>query len=272
MLGQLARALADAVNEPAGAGPEPAAAGRHFGQKLFDFDRSTQGLQGLPANTNAVMGEVSVEITHAGELKGREYELRIDGTDPSKGQLVRVPDDGTVINVDDGVEVPGEGFVIHFDSGIIPGDRYRLQPTALAAMGMRVNISNPADLAAASPLVGAAGSANTGTLTVDALRMQSLPVDPTATTTITGAATAAGTPYDLDDGGHQRHDHRHRHLDTGPADPVAARRRHQRLPARPGRRAPHRRHPQAGPAHPRQHQQRQCAGAAAPGHAAPGRA
>lgn len=193
MLGQLARALAGAVNDQQERGLDLAG---HFGQKLFDFDRSTQGLQGLPANTNAVMGQVSVEVTHASELRGREYELRIDGTDPSKGQLIRVPDDGTVINVDDGVEVPGEGFVIHFDSGIIPGDRYRLQPTALAAMGMRVNISNPADLAAASPLVGAAASANTGTLTVEALRMQSLPVDATATTSITfGAATAAGTPY-----------------------------------------------------------------------------
>jgi hypothetical protein len=80
---------------------------------------------------------VSVEVTTPANCGATEYELRIDGTDPSKGQLIRVPDDGTVINVDDGVEVPGEGFVIHFDSGIIPGDRYRLQPTALAAMGMQ---------------------------------------------------------------------------------------------------------------------------------------
>ena len=84
--------------------------------------------------------------------------------------LLRLPDDGsTPVPVVDGQQV--DGMVVHFNAGPASGDRFLLQPASYAASGMQRLLSDPLDLAAASPFVAAVDTTNVGTIGVDALRM-----------------------------------------------------------------------------------------------------
>jgi flagellar hook-associated protein 1 FlgK len=98
--------------------------------------------------------------------------------------LLRVPDDGSSsISVSDGQEV--DGFVVHFNNGPAAGERFRLQPVSQAAAGLQRLLSDPLDLAAASPFVASAATTNTGTATIGTLRMTDTPADMQGTATIT---------------------------------------------------------------------------------------
>lgn len=189
-LGQLARAVAETINDqqqlglnlqpPAGSVPSAA---------LFGFAQSTME-QVLPASTNQKNGsgqffaDVSIEVVDARQLKGVEYELRVDPGNASQWQLVHVPDDGTpAVDVADGSQV--DGFVIHFNVSPVAGERFRLQPVSRAASGMQRLLTDPLDLAAASPFVASTPSANTGTVAVSGLRMVATPSQPQGGATIT---------------------------------------------------------------------------------------
>lgn len=189
-VGQLARAVAETVNEqqqlglnlqpPAGSVPSAA---------LFGFAQSTLE-QVLPAGTNQKNGsgqffaDVSIEVVDARQLKGVEYELRVDPGNASQWQVIRVPDDGTpAVDVADGSQV--DGFVIHFNVAPVAGERFRLQPVTRAAGGMQRLLTDPLDLAAASPFVASTPSTNTGTVAVSGLRMVATPSQPQGGATIT---------------------------------------------------------------------------------------
>ncbi len=183
MLGQLSRAVAAAVNQQQelGLNLQPPV-GSVASQPMFGFIESTKE-QAVPASTNQkdvsgnYISEVSIEVVDASQLKATEYELRIDPANPGQWQLLHVPEDGTAPrNVADGDQV--DGFVIHFDSGPLAGDRFRLQPVTRAATGMQRLLSDPLDVAAASPFIAATPSTNSGTVKVDALRMVSTPAHP----------------------------------------------------------------------------------------------
>ena len=196
LLGQLSRALADAVNDQQvlGLNLQPPA-GSVASQPLFGFIASTQP-QVLPASGNQKNGSgqytsnVSIEIADDSQLKAAEYELREDPANAGQWQLLRSPDDGSApIDVVDGQQV--DGFVIHFNSGPAAGERFLLQPVTRAAGGLQRLLSDPLDLAAASPFVASTDSANTGTAAAGALTMVSTPVDPAATATINFTGPAA---------------------------------------------------------------------------------
>jgi flagellar hook-associated protein 1 FlgK len=196
MLGQLSRALAGAVNDQQvlGLNLQPPA-GSVASKPLFGFIASTEP-QVLPAATNQknpsgqFTSDVSIEIADDSQLKAAEYELREDPNNAGQWQLLRSPDDGTApVDVVDGQQV--DGFVIHFNSGPVAGERFLLQPVTRAAGGLQRLLSDPLDLAAASPFVASTASANTGTAAPSALTMVSTPVDPAATATISFTGPAA---------------------------------------------------------------------------------
>jgi flagellar hook-associated protein 1 FlgK len=82
----------------------------------------------------------------------------------------------------DGQQV--EGFVVHFNAGPMTGDRFLLQPVSRASSGMQRLLSDPLDLAAASPFVASPGLTNVGTIGVDSLRMVNPAVDLQGTVSI----------------------------------------------------------------------------------------
>lgn len=175
-LGQLSRAVADAVNDQQelGLNLQPPA-GSVASRPLFGFELSTME-QVQPASTNDRDGaglftsDVSIDVVDPSQLKATEYELRGDPNNAGDWLLHRVPDDGTTpVTVVDGQQV--DGFVIHFNSGPVAGDRFLLQPASYAANGMQRLLSDPLDLAAASPFVAATDPTNVGTIGVEALRM-----------------------------------------------------------------------------------------------------
>lgn len=187
--GQLARALAGAVNQQQqlGLNLQPPA-GSVASQPLFGFgEASLERVQ--PASTNLrdasgdFVSDVSIEVTDPNQLRATEYELRGDPDNAGQWVLQRVPADGSAaMPVSDGTEV--DGFIVRFNNGPVAGDRFRLQPVTAAASGMQRLLSDPLDLAAASPFVASTATANTGTARVDTLRMTRTPVDVQGTASI----------------------------------------------------------------------------------------
>ena len=119
----------------------------------------------------APLGSVTLTVTDASALKVSEYDLR-ESSVPGSWQLTRLSD-GSVSTVTSGDVVDGLRIDINNPQG---GDRYLLQPLARAAQGISSQLSDPRDLAAASPLVATVGAANTGTAQVASLRVTSVPL------------------------------------------------------------------------------------------------
>ena len=193
IFGQLGRAIAGAVNQQQqlGLNLQPPA-GSVESRPLFGLNDATLE-RVLPASTNArdlggnYVSDVSIEVTDPTQLRATEYELRDDPDNAGQWILVHVPADGsTPTPVVDGQEV--DGFIVHFNNGPVDGDRFRLQPVTQAAAGLQRLLSDPLDLAAASPFVASRASGNTGTAQVGALRMVQTPLDwhGTATLTVVG--------------------------------------------------------------------------------------
>ena len=211
-LGQLSRAVADAVNDQQelGLNLQPPA-GSVASRPLFGFTHSTLE-QVQPASTNNRDGaglftsDVSIEVLDPSQLKATEYELRGDPANAGDWLLHRVPDDGSApVPVVDGQQI--DGFVVHFNSGPSAGERFLLQPVTSAASGMQRLLSDPLDLAAASPFVASTDPTNVGTIGVSALRMVNPAADLQGTVTIVFTGPDPGDPkkflYDwqLFDGG-----------------------------------------------------------------------
>ena len=189
MMGQLARALTDAVNQQQvlGLNLQPPA-GTVPSRPLFGLEDSTKE-KVYPANTNLrnlagqFVNTVNISVVDARQLKATEYELRADPNNPGSWQLLHVPDDGTAPQT----VLPGDvvdGVQIDFNPAMAAGERFRLAPVTRAASGVQRLLTDPLDLAAASPFVASTPGSNSGTATVDALRMVSAPTDPTGTVTI----------------------------------------------------------------------------------------
>lgn len=190
MLGQLTRALTSAVNDQQtrGLNLQPPA-GSVASRALFGLEDSAKE-KVYPASSNLrtpggqFVNSVSISVQDASQLKATEYELRANLNAPGSWQLVRVPDDGSATV---GV-VPGQvidGVQINFNPAMAASERFRLAPVTRAASGVQRLLSDPLDLAAASPFIASTPGSNTGTAAVDALRMTAAPVDPGGRVVIT---------------------------------------------------------------------------------------
>ena len=193
-LGQLARAVADAVNDQQmlGLNLQPPA-GSVASQALFGFQDSTLE-KVLPASSNArdvsgaLISNVTIEVVDPAQLKATEYQLVGDPVNAGAWLLQRSPADGSApVTVVDGQQV--DGFIVHFNAGPVAGDRFLMQPVSRAASGMQRLLTDPLDLAAASPFVASTPATNNGTVAVNALRMVATPTDiqGEVTVTFTGA-------------------------------------------------------------------------------------
>jgi len=109
---------------------------------------------------------LSVAWDDIGQLTGAEYKLQFDGSNWSlnrtdTGQSVAMSGSGTVA---DPFIVDGMRIVV--DPAAAAGDTFLLQPARNGAMDLQLRITDPALIAAASPVLASASAANTGSASV----------------------------------------------------------------------------------------------------------
>ncbi|HEY1075603.1 MAG TPA: flagellar hook-associated protein FlgK [Fontimonas sp.] len=144
-LGKLAVGIAEAVNAQHAQGMD---ASGNLGGLFFAEPTS----KGLAATSNTGSATVTVGFGNVAALTGNDYELRYQSggwqlTDRSSGANVALSGTGTAAD-----PLRGAGLELTIAGTPAVGDRYVLQPTAAAAGQLRVAISDPAQVAAASPL------------------------------------------------------------------------------------------------------------------------
>ncbi len=175
LVGQMAAALGSAVNaqQLRGLNLQPPA-GSQPSQPLFAIGSP----QALPHGANAKdatgvpLGSVALTLVDASAAKASDYDLRESTTSPGSWQLTRLSD-GAVSTVNSGDVVDGIRIAINNAQA---GDRFLLQPVGRAAIGMQRLLSDPRDLAAASPLTATPASTNTGTASVGDLVVTATPL------------------------------------------------------------------------------------------------
>jgi flagellar hook-associated protein 1 FlgK len=198
-LGQLAAALAGKVNEqqalgldmsdPPGSGAAIFAVGPPVA--LANAHNAVNG-------SGQFVGQVSLSVTDATQLRASEYALRADpGGAAGVWELTRLQD-GLVRSISSGDVVDG----LRIDIGPpapAATDRYLLQPVTRAANGMQRVLDDVRGVAAASPLSAAAQAGNTGTGSVAALRVVSASADPQLTATISFTDNSGTYGWELRD-------------------------------------------------------------------------
>jgi flagellar hook-associated protein 1 FlgK len=176
LVGQLAAAIGGALNtqqmrgvnlqSPLGTVPSSALFGIGAPEAQANTSNARDGFGNLLAGVN-------LTVTDPAALQASDYDLREDPALPGAWQLTRLSD-GKITSVVDGDVV--DGVQINFTGAPQPGDKFLLQPVARAANTMSVLLSNPLDLAAASPLVASTSPANIGTANVASLTITAGPL------------------------------------------------------------------------------------------------
>lgn len=154
-LGRIAVAVASSVNAQHARGLD---ANGQLGGNFFSAPAGTA----LASRNNGGSAAVVVGFTDVSQLGSGEYELRYDGasyqlSDAATGARVALTGSGTGA---DPFRAAGLSFTVSGSANA--GDKFLVRPTAEAAGKLRVAITDPARLAAASPLRTAADVANTG--------------------------------------------------------------------------------------------------------------
>ncbi|MEP7311676.1 MAG: flagellar hook-associated protein FlgK [Pseudomonadota bacterium] len=160
-LGQIAVGLASVVNAQHHAGMD---LNGNLGGDLFAV-----GAVAVTRNAgNTGAGTVSVTRVDAGALTTQDYVLEYSGSAwalrrTDTGAAVAMTGTGTALD-----PFKADGLSIVVGGATAAGDRYLVKPTATAVAGMNVLITDPARIAAASPIRSAAASANLGDATISA--------------------------------------------------------------------------------------------------------
>ena len=159
-LGQIAVVLSNAMNAQNEAGLDQSG---NLGGAIF----AVGGVGVLPDSANTGTATVSATVGNANAITADNYILSYDGTnwslsDASSGASVALNGAGTAAS-----PFTAAGLSIVVGGAAQAGDRYLVEPTSGAVSGMQVLLTDPSQLAAAAPLLTAAGSTNTGTASID---------------------------------------------------------------------------------------------------------
>ena len=158
-IGQVSVAVASIVNQQQQSGMDLSGA---QGQPMF----TVGGVQTLPDSGNTGSASLSVTRGSLSALTTDDYRLQYAGgswqlADVTTGQSVAMTGSGTSASP---FQAPGLSIVT--SGAPASGDSFLIQPTAAAAAGFSVALTSPSQIAAASLIQGAAGTANTGAATV----------------------------------------------------------------------------------------------------------
>ena len=160
-LGLISVGIASVVNQQQESGMDLSGA---QGQAMF----SVGAVETLPDANNTGSATLGVTRTDLGALTSDDYQLEYAGgtwqlTDATTGQAVAMTGAGTSAD-----PFQAAGLSITVTGTPASGDSYLIRPTAGATAGLAVQLTNPAQIAAASLIQTAAGPGNTGTGTVSA--------------------------------------------------------------------------------------------------------
>lgn len=198
LIGQMAAALGERLNEQQSLGLD---LGNPPGSGAPIFEVGAPRV--LPAATNvrdasgAFVSQPSLTVTDASQLQASDYDLRLDPANAGQYLLTRLSD-GTVRSVADGASV--DGFTLSIGANAPTGsETFLLQPVGVATDSMRRVLDDPKGIAAASPLSATAGSTNTGTGSVQSLRVTSTAVDATVTANISFNSNTGTFDWELRD-------------------------------------------------------------------------
>jgi flagellar hook-associated protein 1 FlgK len=161
---------------------------RTGGPVSLNNGNNVKDANGLP------LGSVALTVTDASALQPSDYELREVPGAAGTWQLTRLMD-GHVQSVASGDVVDG----VRIDmTNLQPGDRFLLQPVGRAASSMASLLTDPRDIAAASPLIASTADANTGTASIASITVTASPLPtPGATTQITFTNNAGAYDWQL---------------------------------------------------------------------------
>jgi flagellar hook-associated protein 1 FlgK len=174
-LGQLAISVAAAFNTQHAMGLDLSGnAGGNFFAPI-DTDTTIQTAQALPNSNNSGQpaAEIGVIVSDVSALTTSDYRLERSG---SAYSLIRLSDNQvTALNGFPASSATVDGLTLTLDTGsIASGDSFLIRPTVNGARYFDVAISNPRQIAAASPVRTAASLANTGSGGIDAGAMVDL--------------------------------------------------------------------------------------------------
>jgi flagellar hook-associated protein 1 FlgK len=167
-VGQMAVGLANTVNAQQELGQDQN--GRP-GVAIFNVG----GPVSTPSTTNSGTLQVTTSIGNTSALTTSDYSLEFDGANYN---LTRLSDNTLVYQgaaFPPAAPVDGLNFTTN-GGAPNPGDNFLIQPTAAAAAGMSVAISNTSQIAMAAPIVTNAPNTNVGTGVINAGVVNPLPV------------------------------------------------------------------------------------------------
>jgi flagellar hook-associated protein 1 FlgK len=162
-LGQIATAVSQTVNAQQANGIDLSG---NLGANIFSV--SAPLATGSSRNTDAVTASVTVNANGLGALTANDYVLSFVGgtpklTNTSDGTSVTPAGAGTAAS-----PYTAAGISIVLSGTPANGDQFLVQPTATAAAGLKVVLTNPSQIAAAGAIKTAAAAANTGSATISA--------------------------------------------------------------------------------------------------------
>ncbi len=198
LLGQMATAISGALNQQQSLGldlGQPASRGAPI--------LSISGARVLPSWSNAGSAQLSAAVSDPAQVQASDYELLFDGANYSitrqpAGQAV-TGSPFTPAALAAGVNI--DGLTIQLNAGTAQnGDRFLVQPAATAAQNMRLVLTDPRGLAAASPFTGSAGVDNRGTATVASVLATSAAGVPNLSADFVFTSDTGAYNWTLDDG------------------------------------------------------------------------
>jgi flagellar hook-associated protein 1 FlgK len=190
-LGRIAIGLAETFNQQHQQGMDLQGA---LGTAFF----SSAAPRATAASTNLGTGALTATITDASALTARDYSVQFDGVsynifDTASNSLVQ---SFTAAQLTAGQVVTGTGIILQLTGAAVAGDSFLVRPTADAARGITLNITDPAKIAAASPVRSNApvtnmGKGVIGAATVDPTVVPLLPLNANLQNSVTVTFTDA---------------------------------------------------------------------------------
>jgi flagellar hook-associated protein 1 len=158
-LGQIATGLSQLANSQQNTGMD---LNGNFGANLF----STGAPQAFASSNNPDNTSAAVSITNVGSLTANNYVLSYQGgayslTNAADGSSVAFTGSGTAAS-----PISADGLSIVLSGTPASGDQFLIQPTAQAAGGFKVALTNTSQLAAAGAIQTSAANTNAGSAAI----------------------------------------------------------------------------------------------------------
>lgn len=142
-----------------------------LGEDFFTIDGlSAPGITALESDDNTGGSSVTVQVTDTSAMTTADYRLTYLGSDQFRLQRMS---DGTTTRIDASAGYPFtatevDGMTITIDSEPDVRDAFLVQPAFNAVLNFGLGISNPSDIAIASPIRTNSADANTGAASINA--------------------------------------------------------------------------------------------------------